>query len=153
MTGDDLMKLIPAGLIFVALTGFMLGFAHKSAYAKEIEWQTFAGGIARGKSENKKIVVHFYAQWCGACRIMENKTFKDPSVIAYLNENFIPIKVDTDREQETSQLFRVRVLPDNWFIAEDGKPIGHRSGYIAPGQLKGILKKLMTENTGQQPSQ
>ena len=147
------MKLTTAGLVFVALTGFILGFAYKSASAKEIEWQSFAGGIARGKTENKKIFLHFYAQWCSACRIMDNKTFRDPSVIAYLNENFIPIKVDTDREQETSQLFRVRFLPDNWFIAEDGKPIGHRSGYITPDQLKGILKKLVTENTGQQPSQ
>ena len=80
---------------------------------------------------------------------MENKTFTDPTVIAYINENFIPIKVDADRELKTSQMFRVRALPDNWFIAEDGKPIGHRLGYIPPHQLKGILKLLMDENTGQ----
>lgn len=109
--------------------------------------------MARGKSENKKIFLHFYAQWCGACKIMGNKTFKDPAVIAYINKNLIPIKVDTDREQEPSQIFKIRLLPDNWFIAEDGKPIGHRPGYIAPDQLKGILKMLMDENTGQQPSQ
>lgn len=131
------------------LTGFMLGSLPDPVSAKEIAWQRFADGIARGKTENKKIFLHFYARWCGACKIMENKTFTDPTVIAYINENFIPIKVDADRELKTSQMFRVRALPDNWFIAEDGKPIGHRLGYIPPHQLKGILKLLMDENTGQ----
>jgi thioredoxin-related protein len=80
---------------------------------------------------------------------MENKTFQDPAVVAYINENFIPIKVDTDQEREISQIFRIRLLPDNWFIDEDGKPIGHQPGYITPRQLKGILQNLINENTGQ----
>ena len=127
----------------------MLGVLYNPILAKEIAWQSFADGMARGKSENKKIFLHFYARWCGACKTMENNTFKDPAVIAYINENFIPIKVDADREPKTSQIFRVRFLPDNWFIAADGKPIGHRPGYITPVQLKGILEGLLDENTGQ----
>ncbi len=133
----------------LVLTGFMFGFLHNPVSAKEIAWQSFSDGMARGKSENKKIFLHFYAQWCGACKTMENNTFKDPTVIAYINKNFIPIKVDADREREASQIFRVRYLPDNWFIAEDGKPIGHQPGYISPKKLTGILKQLMDEKTGQ----
>jgi uncharacterized protein YyaL (SSP411 family) len=133
----------------LVLTGFMIGFLHNPVSAKEIAWQSFAEGMARGKSENKKIFLHFYANWCGACRIMENKTFRNAAVIAYINENFIPIKVNADREQETSQIFRVRALPDNWFIAQDGKPIGHQPGYIPPKKLTGILKMLIDENSGQ----
>lgn len=145
----NLIKLKSAGLTALVFTVFLVGFWPTPVSAKEIAWQSFADGMSRGKSENKKIFLHFYANWCGACRIMENKTFKDAAVIAYINENFIPIKVNADREQKTSQMFRVRALPDNWFIDEDGKPIGHRLGYISPKQLKGILKKLMNENTGQ----
>jgi thiol:disulfide interchange protein len=131
------------------ICGIVLGLLHNSVFAKEIAWNNFDQGIARSKSENKKIYLHFYADWCGACRIMENKTFKDPAVIAYLNENFIPIKVNADREQEAAALFRVRALPDNWFITQDGNPIGHRAGYITPVQLNGILKMLLEENSEQ----
>ena len=126
----------------------LVGLQHP-AVAKEIAWNSFEAGVERSRSENKKIFIHFYANWCGACRTMENKTFKDPAVIAYINENFIPIKVDTDREREAAALFRVRALPDNWFISEDGKPIGHQPGYIPPVQLKGILKRLVDEGSGQ----
>lgn len=133
----------------LVLFGLMFGAVHNPAHAKDIAWQRFSDGMARGRSENKKVFLHFYARWCGACNIMENKTFQDPAVVAYINENFIPIKVDTDQEREISQIFRIRLLPDNWFIDEDGKPIGHQPGYITPRQLKGILQNLINENTGQ----
>ena len=137
------------GLVVLVLFGLMFGAVHNPAHAKDIAWQRFSDGMARGRSENKKVFLHFYARWCGACNIMENKTFQDPAVVAYINENFTPIKVDTDQEREISQIFRIRLLPDNWFIDEDGKPIGHQPGYITPRQLKGILQNLINENTGQ----
>jgi thiol:disulfide interchange protein len=129
--------------------GLVLGLLHNPVFAKEIAWNSYGKGVVRSKSENKKIFLHFYADWCGACRIMESKTFKDPAVIAYINANFIPIKVNADREKEATELFRIRALPDNWFIAEDGRPIGHRPGYITPLQLKGMLKMIIEESTGQ----
>ena len=133
----------------LVLGGLVLGVLPNPAFSKEIAWNKFDQGIVRSKSENKKIFLHFYADWCGACRIMESKTFKDPAVIAYINEKFIPIKVNADREKEATELFKVRALPDNWFIAEDGKPIGHRPGYITPVQFKDILKMLTEKNAGQ----
>ena len=144
-----MIKIKRVGLLALVLTGFMIGLLHNPVSAKEIAWQSYDEGMARSKSENKKIFLHFYANWCGACRIMENKTFRNATVIAYINENFIPIKVNADREQETSRIFRVRALPDNWFIDEDGKPIGHQPGYIPPKKLTGILKMLIDENSGQ----
>ncbi len=131
------------------LIGLSAGFLYGSASTKDIQWQSFADGIARGKSENKKVFLHFYADWCGACEVMQKKTFKDPGVIAALNENFIPIKVNVDREKETSAMFRIQLLPDNWFIAENTEIIGHRPGYIPPEQLKDILRLMMDEKTGQ----
>jgi thiol:disulfide interchange protein len=143
------MKLKKLGFVTLVLTCLMLGLLPSAAFSKEIQWQSFANGMTRGKNENKKIYVHFYADWCGACKIMENKTFKDPDIIAYLNENFIPIKVNTDRERQTSTMFRIRLLPDNWFITENGTPIGHQPGYITPEQLKMILKSVMDQESGQ----
>jgi thiol:disulfide interchange protein len=143
------MTLKSIGRIALILTVLSFGFSGNDAYAKEIEWQSFAIGMARGKSENKKIFLHFYAEWCATCKVMKEKTFKDPGVIASLNEDFIPIKVDVDRNKEASAMFKVQLLPDTWFIAGNTKIIGHRPGYITPEQLKVILKMLLDEETGQ----
>jgi thiol:disulfide interchange protein len=143
------MRIRKLGLAAAVSAGLMLALWHTAAFSKEIQWQSFAQGMARGKKENKKIFVHFYADWCGACRIMEKKTFTDPGVIAYLNEHFISIKVNANQEQKISSIFRIRVLPDNWFVAEGGEPIGHQPGYLAPQQMKIILKALLNPDHAQ----
>ena len=80
---------------------------------------------------------------------MEDKTFKDPGVIASLNKDYVPIKVDVDRNRKISEMFRVRSLPDTWFIAENTEILGHRLGYIAPQQLKALFKMFLVPDPGQ----
>ena len=143
------MNLKSVWLIALIICALSLGLLENTAFSKEIEWQSFADGMARGKFENKKVFLHFYAEWCAPCKIMEEKTFKDPDVIASLNANFIPIKVDVDREQQTSAMFKVQLLPDTFFLAANSEIIGHRPGYISPEQLKVILNMLIDEDTGQ----
>ena len=143
------MKLRKIIVVVILLLGLLSGFLPETAFSKDIQWQSFSGGMARGKSENKKVFLHFYAEWCASCKVMEEKTFKDAGVIAALNTNFIPIKVDVDRESQTSAMFSVRLLPDTWFIAEDNEIVGHRPGYISPEQLKVILEMLMDEDAEQ----
>lgn len=125
-------------LIIVTLAG--------SVAAQEIQWHTYNDGMARGKFENKKVFIHFFAEWCAACKAMEKNTFSDPAIITALNENFIAVKVDTDREVGTASMYSVKALPDNWFIAANGEVIGNRPGYIPPDQLKNILSIILSES-------
>ena len=136
-------------LFALVLNALSIGLLHKAAFSKGIEWQSYADGMARGKFEKKKVFLHFYAEWCAACKTMEDNTFKDPAVIASLNKDFIPIKVDVDRDKQTSALYRVNLLPDTWFIAENAGIIGHQPGYISLEQLRKILKSLLDDNAGQ----
>jgi len=146
------MKFKIPGFIILALFFSVITLTHASASSsrnKEIEWYSYDDGIARGKFENKKVFLHFTAEWCSYCRVMEKQTFKDPVIISSLNKNFISIKVDYDNEIETSALYRVMGLPDTIFIAEDGQIIGRRPGYIPPDILKLILDSILTERSQQ----
>lgn len=109
------------------------------AAGDKIDWHSYESGLARSKFEKKKVFLYFHAEWCTFCAEMDKKTFKDPAVIASLNRNFIPIRVDSDREQAAASLFRVKGLPDSWFLAESGDVIGHRPGFIPADQLMKIL--------------
>jgi thiol:disulfide interchange protein len=137
------MKFIKILIVVMLLLGLSSGFLPETAFSKDIRWQSFADGMARGKSENKRVFLHFYAEWCAACKIMEDKTFKDPGVIAALNKDYVPVKVDVDRNRKISEMFKIKVLPDTWFIKGNTEIIGHRPGYIAPEQLKALLKMFM----------
>ena len=117
-----------------------------SAYSNQIQWHSFESGLARGKFEKKTVFVNFYAEWCAFCKEMDRTTFQDPAVVSYLNENFIAVKVDTDREQQTAAMFRVNALPDIWFISREGEPIGHRLGFIPAETLLTILKSIVSDS-------
>jgi thioredoxin-related protein len=125
--------------IWVLLLALLTGGLNSAAAADRIDWHTYDAGMSRSKFEKKKVFLYFYAEWCAYCRDMDLKTFKDPAVIGALNRNFIPIRVDSDREQAAAALFRVKGLPDSWFLADNGVVIGHRPGFIPADQLMKIL--------------
>ena len=137
------MKLKTCGIIFLSFVVLGLLFENGSASSTEIQWHSYDSGMARGKFEKKRVFLHFTAAWCYYCGVMDNQTFKDPAVISALNEDFIAIKVDYDKEKNTSTFYRVQGLPDTIFIAEDGEIIGRRPGYITAEQLKLILKSIL----------
>ena len=140
------MKFKTSNLIMLALFSSVFIFASASASSSKnnkIEWHSYEDGMARGKFEKKTVFLHFTAEWCYYCGVMEKETFKDPAIISSLNENFISIKVDYDRETRTSEYYRVKGLPDTIFIDEDGQIIGRRPGYIPSELLKRILESIL----------
>jgi len=105
-----------------------------------IQWLSYAEGRQRGEAESKKVFLVFNADWCRYCLKMEKETFQDPSVIAYVNRNFVPISVNSDKEQAIAEKFNVRGLPSTWFISEEGDRIGSRPGFIPADEMLQILK-------------
>ncbi|MDM8537339.1 thioredoxin family protein [Desulfobacterales bacterium HSG17] len=114
--------------------------------SQKINWQNYEDGMARGKSESKKVLINFYADWCRYCKEMDKKTFKDESVISYINENFVSIKVNSDKNKKLAQNYNVRGLPATWFIAETGENIGNRPGYMSPEDMLNVLKYIYTDS-------
>jgi thioredoxin-related protein len=113
-----------------------------------INWRSYEEGLAVSKVEKKKVFLHFYADWCVFCGKMAKETFQNPVVISYLNDNFIPVRVDTDRDPGTAGQYGVTGLPSTWFLTEMGEAIGTVPGFIPPDQLLSMLKEVNGLNTG-----
>ena len=84
---------------------------------------------------------------------MAKGTFQDLSVIEYLNENYISIRVDSDKDERTASMYGVRALPSTWFLTEKGERIGNVPGYMSSKQLLELLKRLATGNNKATPRQ
>lgn len=113
--------------------------------AASITWNSYDKGLALAKEKKKKIYINFHADWCGYCKKMEKETFVSPKVIAYLNEHFIAVRVNSDKEPVTARKYNVRGLPANFFLTDQGEVIGNQPGFLDEKMFLQILSFVKDE--------
>lgn len=137
---------------FISLSIFFLfpflAFNNGNCAASDqtIQWLPFEEGMALSAQEGKKVFLHFYADWCKYCKIMQQETFADPGVIKVLQENFVSIKINSDQDKKRATEYRVTGLPVTWFLTQDGEKIGNRPGFIPPKDFVAFLKYISTNS-------
>ena len=77
---------------------------------------------------------------------MEEESFTQPEIAKFLNENFVPIRVDVDKEKKIASSYYVRSLPTSWFLEPDGSKITNIPGYVNPKLFLTILKYIASES-------
>jgi thiol:disulfide interchange protein len=58
---------------------------------KGIQWISLEEAEAKMKVEPKKVYIDLFTDWCYWCKVMDKKTFTNPSVIDYRNQRLYPI--------------------------------------------------------------
>jgi uncharacterized protein YyaL (SSP411 family) len=110
-----------------------------------IAWHGYEEGLSLAKSGNKKIFLHFYTTRCHYCKVMQTETFTNAQVIAMLNDNFIPIKVDLGARPALGSTYPSPGVPMSWFLESNGDKIGSRAGYFPPDQFMEMLQFIISE--------
>jgi thioredoxin-related protein len=86
-----MFKLVKSVLFLVMCMCFLNASAQQ-----EIKWMTFKEALDENAKSPKKIFIDFYTDWCGWCKKMEATTFKDDSVVQYMNEHFYAVKFNAE---------------------------------------------------------
>lgn len=81
--------------------------------------------------ENGKVVVDFWAEWCGPCKIM-GPIFED--VAGYLKGKVKFGKVDVDAHSDLAQQFSVMSIPTMIFF-ENGEVVDRIVGVLEKDEL------------------
>ncbi len=107
----------------------------------DIQWaQTWDAALFRARSEEKVVLVTFYADWCIWCKKLEDTTLADSSVASFLAQKTVPVRLDVDGAgRELSDQYRVDGLPTVLVLKNDGTELGRIPGYLPP---KGFLERI-----------
>jgi len=81
-----------------------------------------------------KVLVDFYAEWCGPCKAMK------PTLEKFEESSDIPlVKVNVDEEPSIAQEYGIRNIPC-LICVEDGSEVKRRIGVAGLDQLLELVK-------------
>jgi thiol:disulfide interchange protein DsbD len=101
--------LLLASSVFFAYQAFKKQYLH--ATDSHAIWQTdYKKALEVARAQNKKLFVDIGAPFCSICRAIDASLFADSSVITFLNENTIPVKLDGSLAQNEDVLKQFHVL-------------------------------------------
>lgn len=105
---------------------YLLKHAHNP-----VDWYPYGKeALAKAKNDNKPIFLSIGYSTCHWCTVMEKESFENVKTAAFLNKNFIPIKVDREERPEVDAYYMSAVQamtggggwPLSVFLTPDLKP-------------------------------
>ena len=84
------------------------------------------------------VVVDFYADWCGPCKIMA--PLLDDVAHRRAGEMLV-VKLDTDKNPMTGQRFGIKGIP-TLIAFRKGQEVGRRVGAVPPAELEAFLQTI-----------
>jgi len=61
-----------------------------------VKWLTIEEAQALNDKAPRKIFIDMYTDWCGWCKVMDQRTFSQPDIAEYLNTYFYPVKFNAE---------------------------------------------------------
>jgi thiol-disulfide isomerase/thioredoxin len=125
--------------------GIVAGLADGLAATPAPTWRgDVAAAFAEARAADKPLLVDLTADWCGWCRVMEQRVFPDPAFRAYATR-FVPLRVDVEDDGDGSELaarYDSSTLPTLLLIEPGGALIGLVQGFL---EAPALLQQLRNE--------
>ncbi len=144
-------------VLIIIVAVFTLAISHNQSSAAGMRWYSFNKGIEAARMQRKPIVVDFYADWCGWCKVMDKSIFSDPVIVNKLSRNYISIKIDFESNEslryknirftpkEFAGVLGIRGLPTVVFMDKDSEVITILPGLIRPDTFDSLLGYIKDE--------
>jgi hypothetical protein len=118
-------------------------FSPRPNKADLIQWRQWGqDSLSEAKRMHRPVLLSLSAVWCHWCHVMDETTYSDKDVIDYINENFIPVRVDSDMRPDIDSLYNQGGWPSTLVLTPQGNII--RGGtYILPEDMVSWLKKAV----------
>ena len=71
-----------------------------------VDWHPWGEeALRKARDEDKPILLSVGYSACHWCHVMEHESFEDPATAAYMNEHFVPVKVDREERPDIDSIY------------------------------------------------
>ncbi|MGE0641808.1 MAG: thioredoxin family protein [Thermoanaerobaculia bacterium] len=138
-------------MTFAVLAGLLFGLSFATPGHAESAWYTdSSAALEAARKADKKILVDLFAEWCGWCKVMDQKVFSTPEFQSYA-EQFVLLRVDVEDGgygTEIQQRFRANSLPTLLLLDPHEALVGSAQGYMETPKLIQRLNMEMRQHDG-----
>ena len=105
--------------------------AAETEFAVHFLKTSFSEAQQQAQTTGKPMLVDVYAVWCGPCKKLDKAVFSDAEAGAYLNDNFVCLKVDGEKGEgpEMMEKFGIRGYPTVLVLDAQGNEIDRVVGF------------------------
>lgn len=102
----------------------------RAAAHQPVDWYPWCEeAFERARREDKPILLDIGAAWCHWCHVMDHESYDDPEVAAFVNQHFVPVKVDRDERPDVDARYQNAVAAlsgqGGWPLTAFLTPEGH----------------------------
>ncbi len=118
-------------------------FSPRPNRAREIQWRAWgAAAFAEAVAANKPVLLNLTAVWCHWCHLMDETTYSEPELIALINEQIVPIRVDADQHPHVQDRYIAGGWPTNAFLTPTGEVLWSGT-YVAEDQFREVADSVL----------
>lgn len=100
-------------------------------YIVPIKWLTITEAEKLCKKEPRIIIVDVFTDWCGWCKVMDQKTFSHPYISNYISKNFYAVKYNAESKDSLTFNGKKYINPS----PELKKSTNQFAAYLLKGKL------------------
>ena len=117
-------------------------FSPRPNRAHEINWREWdESAFERAQAEDKPVLLSISATWCHWCHVMDETSYSDLEVISFVNQHFVPIRVDNDLRPDINSRYNMGGWPTTVFLTPFGDVIAGGT-YMPARQLNDALSQV-----------
>lgn len=122
---NRIQKALILNLIFIVFSCSNSSSQSEQVSGKSsVKWYGITEGMERAKKEGKSIIMYFYTDWCVYCKKMDSQIFSDPDISSFMNEKYISIRINPEKDKETIAVMGQNLTPSQFMgqIGASGFP-------------------------------